>query len=749
MAHRDNDGRGPGANDNASGIAALVQLAQLVRLARRQARPCGPQHTLVFLVHRRRRLRGARRAAVRRDAQRPRGRRDRPGRRSQDTDRLGMVLAGDSSRDSPLASLVETAAQRVLEQTGQRPAHAERTLAARRPRASRSRCTSRRRCSAHGIPALTLTSGGERPPARVLRPAGSPRRRSPRPARPVGPAAPALARLRRRARARDGELRLLRPADVPGWAIELVLIAMLLPSWSSAVDLFARCRRRHIPLTPALRSYRSRSCSGSGSAVLFELFALARLLAERRRPCRSPPDATPATTGPWSALDRARRPAPGSAGWSRGSGSLRGGPVSATEELAGHDRGAARARPSSRCSSWRRTRSRSSSSCPRCTPGCGCRRCAGRPLWTRAGGPRPQDSSGPLLLFGSLAIRYGLGLDAPWYVAELTATRLRDVCRRSRSRSAGWPRPASSTALVARPLRAVPERARAAAARAAAGSGPANRAYSECSASSTSERGAPSTRRLTLRRFARIPGTLLAIAGVAVLVWVRRRLALAGPVHCALHAPGGSTSSRTGYKRRRPRRTRRRPVKSGASLAATTVQIRAQARRYRLNSKRGARHRPHPRPAARAEHDLRQGHRRCVAQERPRPRPADVHAGRRAARLHRRPPHDVPRAVRPHRAPPSRRRRDPRGAVRDVHVPRLQAPDRPGERPRRSSAPTATRSSSSRPAIRGSSPRTATSPTHAWCGSSPRGAPLSSRPPQRWRPRRSLAQGERPQRSLR
>ena len=28
MAHRDNDGRGPGANNNASGIAALVQLAQ-------------------------------------------------------------------------------------------------------------------------------------------------------------------------------------------------------------------------------------------------------------------------------------------------------------------------------------------------------------------------------------------------------------------------------------------------------------------------------------------------------------------------------------------------------------------------------------------------------------------------------------------------------------------------------------------------------------------------------------------------
>ena len=29
---------------------------------------------------------------------------------------------------------------------------------------------------------------------------------------------------------------------------------------------------------------------------------------------------------------------------------------------------------------------------------------------------------GPLLLFASLAVRYGLGLDTPWYLAELTAT---------------------------------------------------------------------------------------------------------------------------------------------------------------------------------------------------------------------------------------------------------------------------------------------------------------------------------------
>src|SRR5205823_1007590 len=45
---------------------------------------------------------------------------------------------------------------------------------------------------------------------------------------------------------------------VRGWAIELVLVAMLLPFVAVAIDLFARCRRRRIAILPAARSYRSR-----------------------------------------------------------------------------------------------------------------------------------------------------------------------------------------------------------------------------------------------------------------------------------------------------------------------------------------------------------------------------------------------------------------------------------------------------------------------------------------------------------
>src|SRR5205085_3946185 len=43
-----------------------------------------------------------------------------------------------------------------------------------------------------------------------------------------------------------------------------------------------------------------------------------------------------------------------------------------------------------------------------------------QPLWTRAA-LLAAGLLGPLLLLGSLAWRYGLGFDAPWYLAELTA----------------------------------------------------------------------------------------------------------------------------------------------------------------------------------------------------------------------------------------------------------------------------------------------------------------------------------------
>ena len=51
MAHRDNAGAGPGANDNASGTAALIELARsYARAARRPPQPPSSRtHTIVFL----------------------------------------------------------------------------------------------------------------------------------------------------------------------------------------------------------------------------------------------------------------------------------------------------------------------------------------------------------------------------------------------------------------------------------------------------------------------------------------------------------------------------------------------------------------------------------------------------------------------------------------------------------------------------------------------------------------------------
>src|SRR5207248_11554391 len=45
---------------------------------------------------------------------------------------------------------------------------------------------------------------------------------------------------------------------VRGWAIELLLVSLLIPFLVAVVDLFAHCRRRRIALLPAARSLRTR-----------------------------------------------------------------------------------------------------------------------------------------------------------------------------------------------------------------------------------------------------------------------------------------------------------------------------------------------------------------------------------------------------------------------------------------------------------------------------------------------------------
>jgi hypothetical protein len=82
---------------------------------------------------------------------------------------------------------------------------------------------------------------------------------------------------------------------VAGWAIQLVLIAALLPFLVGAVDLFARCRRRRIRLVGAIRALRARLLYWGFAAVL--VVGAARLAlfpdSERSRPVPLTSDAFP------------------------------------------------------------------------------------------------------------------------------------------------------------------------------------------------------------------------------------------------------------------------------------------------------------------------------------------------------------------------------------------------------------------------------------------------------------------------
>ena len=410
LAHRDDDGTGPGANNNASGIAALIQLAGSYG-----PRAIRPQHTLVFVatdggafgdlgarhfaqVHPGRIV-----AAVALDTLASNG-------------RPRLALIGNEPR---LASpgFVETAAQRVLEQAGRRPEHPG-ALAQLVDLGFPFTLHEQGPLLAQGIPALTLTTGGERPPNAF---ADQPERLNRVRLVELGRAAQQLLRwLDAGAELAPGTARYVYfgPRVLPGWAIELVLLAALLPFVVSAVDLFARCRRRHIPLTPALRSYRSRAGFWLWVAILFELFALVGIWPSAPS-VPLPPNAAPATD--WPVIGVLALTFLVGLGWLVTRARLvPRGPVSATEQLAG----AAAALlalavvsllvvatnpfalifllPSLHAWLWLPHVRR-------------------RPIWTRLA-VLGAGFLGPLLLLGSFAFRYGLGLDTPWYLAELTAT---------------------------------------------------------------------------------------------------------------------------------------------------------------------------------------------------------------------------------------------------------------------------------------------------------------------------------------
>jgi peptidase M28-like protein len=416
MAHRDNAGTGPGANDNASGTGALIELARSYATSSGTPGSVGTANTLVFLSTDAGAYGGL--GALRFAAHSPYRNRTVAAVNLialAGPDRARIEIAGDQPR-SPSMSLVQTAAARVLEQTGRalrRPSALDQlvdlgfpfTLYEQGPFVGR------------GISAITLTTAGPRPPSSFT---DTPERLNKARLTEVGRSAQALLG------SLDQGLDLAQGTQpyvflgsrfVRGWSIELSLIAALLPFLFAAVDLFARCRRRHIRIAPALRSFRSRVWFWLWIALLFAAFSFIAGWGDWP-PRPLPPESAEATTWPRGSLLAFILLA--LSGWLVARDRLKPRrPVTPEEELAGHTAALLALAvvallvvatnpfalifvlpslhawlwlPQVRSSGW----------------------------WLRAL-VFAVGFAGPVLLLASFASRFDLGIDAPWYIAKLTA----------------------------------------------------------------------------------------------------------------------------------------------------------------------------------------------------------------------------------------------------------------------------------------------------------------------------------------
>ncbi|HSX21583.1 MAG TPA: M28 family peptidase, partial [Gaiellaceae bacterium] len=413
MAHRDDNGVGPGTSDNATGTAALIELARAYAPNASGGVRVRLPYSLIFLstdgavdgglgatefaAHAPER--GSVVAVINLDAiggsARPR-----------------LELAGDTAR-SPSASLVETLRTELAAETGADPT---RVSALRQlvdlgfPFSPYEQAP----FVARGIPAVTVTTGPDRPAAGGR---DTPARLNATRLGEIGRATQSSIDAMEQGIALSpgpSSYVYLGSRIVRGWAIEIVLVASLLPFLAVAVDLFARCRRRRIRIAPALRSYRSRLWFWLWCGTLFVAFNALGIW-----PTGAPRPPT---------LEHVRWPTTGIAvlavlaaiGWFVARDRLLPRRlVTAEEELAGHAGAllalsvvgllAVATNPFSlvfilpSLHAW---------------------------VWVAQVGDRPLPTrvavllagfAGPALLIWSFAQRYGLGLDTPWYIGQLYA----------------------------------------------------------------------------------------------------------------------------------------------------------------------------------------------------------------------------------------------------------------------------------------------------------------------------------------
>jgi hypothetical protein len=420
MADRDDTGVGPGANDNASGTGAMLELARIyasLGSGGGTATPgTGPAHNIIFLStdggnygalgayrfathspYRNRVL-----AVVDIDALAGKG-------------TPALQFAADAPR-SPPATLVQTAAARLKEQSAGEPRHPG-ALAQMIDLGFPFNLYEQAPLAGRGIAAVTLTSGGDR---HVDSATDTPDRLNVHRLGQMGRATQLLLGSLDQGlelTAGSSSYVFLGSRFLPGWALALVLIAILVPFLTATVDLFAYCRRRRIRLIGSIRSYVRRLAFWAWVGLAFLFLSL---LGAWPRGIALPPNLSSTAADRWPVLGLVGLLLLGCIGWLVARERLLPRrPVQPEERLAGYC-GALLALAVLSLLTAASNPFALIFILPSVHTWLWLPQVRDRPPWVRlllltAG------FVGPFLLIGSMAWRFGLGLDAPWYLMELTA----------------------------------------------------------------------------------------------------------------------------------------------------------------------------------------------------------------------------------------------------------------------------------------------------------------------------------------
>jgi hypothetical protein len=300
VAHRDNNGKSAGANRDASGTAVLVELARAYATAGTTESARKPLHTLVFLSTdggAYGSLGAARFAATSPLARRAVAVVSLDGLAGKAPARLELSgLRGHS----PPPALVRTAAARIEAELGRAPA---------RPGLLRQLVSlalpfgygEQAPLLGAGIPAVrisTAADGGTPPGGDEL--AGIDASRLTQLGRASESLLTSLDTAVELPSTTAGELYFGERA-VRGWALQLLLLTLVVPFAAAALDLLSRCQRRQVPLAPAWRAFRRRL--GLWLVLLLLLAVAAALGALPREPrLPPPPDQPPVDAWPVGAV---------------------------------------------------------------------------------------------------------------------------------------------------------------------------------------------------------------------------------------------------------------------------------------------------------------------------------------------------------------------------------------------------------------------------------------------------------------